>query len=167
LQLANARPPRMMNAPEWSNDLAANFGQSNQLDMSALHVSVAYGKWTAVNIHIDETGVAMSALDNDDVTITPNLVSHTFNELLLKTIAGDHLPTWVVDRLNLHVLSPDMNYSRVGVSFDVLKGNTYKLTISASCGLTSCKDLDVQKILSLDRNAIKQLNPTVSFEKRF
>src|SRR6185369_15130570 len=102
-----------------------------------------------------------------DVTITPNLVSHTFNELLLKTIAGDHLPTWVVDRLNLHVLSPDMNYSRVGVSFDVLKGNTYKLTISASCGLTSCKDLDVQKIISLDRNAIKQLNPTVSFEKRF
>ena len=117
-QLVNARPTRVMNAPEEADPaFAANFGMANSLDMSALHLSIAYGKWTACNIHIDETGIAMSAFDNNDVTITPNVISHFFNELLLKTIIlDDRVPSWFIDRINLHILSPEMNYRRLGVS---------------------------------------------------
>ena len=148
---------------------AANFGTANSLDMSALHVSIAYGKWTACNIHIDETGIAMSDVNNN-LTITPNVVHHFVNELLLKSIVGEHLPTWFLDRFNLHVLSPQMNYSRLGVSFDIAKGPTYKLTISASCGLTSCQDIAYSKLLSFDHatiSTLKQLNPTLTFTKSF
>jgi len=68
-----------------------------------------------------------------------------------------------------------MNYRRLGVSYDIVKGSTYKLTISASCGLTSCKDVEFSKLVSLDKHtllkfdtdALKQLNPTVTFTKRF
>jgi hypothetical protein len=166
-QLANARPPRMLNAPEMDPAFGAYFGEANSLNMSALHMSIAYGKWTSCNIHIDETGIAMSDVANN-LTITPNVISHLFNELILKTIILDekaHLPAWFIDRLNLHILSPEMDYRRIGLSFDVLKGKTYKLTISASCGLTSCQDIDFKKIITLD--GLKQLNPTVGFTKRF
>jgi hypothetical protein len=166
-QLANARPPRL-NTPEPDPAFAGYFGEANSLNMSALHISVAYGKWTACNIHIDETGIAMADLDNN-VTITPNVVHHLFNELIIKTIIAEkaHIPSWVLDRLNIHVLSPEMNYRRLGLSFDVLKGKNYKLTLSASCGLTSCKDIDFSKVFTLDKEALKSINPTVSFTKHF
>jgi hypothetical protein len=167
-QLANARPPRH-GAPEMDQNFAANFATANSLNMSALHISVAYGKWTACNIHIDETGIAMSDVNNN-LALTPNLINHSFNELFLKTILGEHLPTWFLDRFNLHVLSPEMNYSRIGVTFDVLKGATYKLTLSASCGLTSCKDIAYSKLINFDSSTLstlKQLNPTLTLTKHF
>jgi len=168
-QLANARPPRH-GAPEMDQDFSAYFGTANQeLKMSALHIAIAYGKWTACNIHIDETGIAMFD-PNNNLTITPNVIHHFMNELLLKTIAGDYLPNWFLDRFNLHVLSPQMNYSRLGVSFDIAKGQTYNLTISASCGLTSCQDIAYSKLLSFDKSSLdtlKQLNPTLTFTKHF
>ena len=166
-QLADARPPRS-GAPEMDLDFAGNFGAANTINLSALHISVAFGKWTECNIHIDETGIAMTDMANN-LTITPNVASHFANELLLKTIAGEalKLPTWFLDRFNLHFLSPEMGYRRVGVSMDVLKGKSYKLTISASCGLTSCPDIDFSKVIKLDTDALKSLNPTVTFTKRF
>lgn len=164
-RLRDARPPHL-NSPEMDSGFAENFGEANTLNLSALHISVAFGKWTECNIHIDETGIAMADLHNN-VTITPNAINHTFNELLLKTIAGEHLPTWFIDRVNLHVLSPEMGYKRLGISVDVLKGDSYKLTISASCGLTSCQDIEFSKILRLDSNAIKSLNPTINLTGKF
>jgi len=168
LQLASARPPRMRGdiTPEFDSDFAAPFGESTSLDMSALHISIAYGKWTSCNIHIDETGVAMESVDGD-VAITPNVGHHSVNELIVKTFIGEHLPTWFVDRFNLHFLSPQMNYSRVGASFDLMKGKTYKLTLTASCGISSCQDIDVSKMIKLDANAWKQINPTLSFTKHW
>jgi hypothetical protein len=168
-QLANARPPRH-GAPEMDQDFAGYFGTANQeLKMSALHIAVAYGKWTACNIHIDETGIAMSDPQNN-LTITPNVLYHFPNELLLKSIAGEHLPTWFLDRFNLHVLSPEMNYSRIGMSFDFLKGQTYKLTLTASCALTTCPDIAYSKLLTFDHatlHTLKQFNPTLTFRKDF
>jgi hypothetical protein len=165
-RLQDARPPRLLNAPEMDRGFAENFGGANSLDLSALHISVAFGKWTACNIHVDETGIAMTDIRNN-VTITPNVISHFFNELAFKTIAGEKLPTWFIDRVNLHVLSPEMGYRRLGVSADILKGESYKLTISASCGLTSCADVAFSRILRLDTNALKSINPTITFTKRF
>jgi hypothetical protein len=167
-QLQDTKPP-LLNAPEMDRGLSAHFGEANTLNLTALHISVAFGKWTECNIHIDETGIGMKDLQNN-LTITPNVVHHLFNELLLKTFAGEALglPTWVLDRFNLHVLSPEMAYERVGISVDVLKGESYKLTISASCGLTSCKDIDVSRIFSADvLKGLGGLNPTVGFEKRW
>jgi hypothetical protein len=166
-QLADARPPGR-GVPEMDMDFAGYFGTANTINLSALHISVAFGKWTECNIHIDETGIAMTDLANN-LTITPNVASHFANELLLKTIAGEalKLPTWFLDRFNFHFLSPEMGYRRVGVSMDVLKGKTYKLTISASCGLTSCPDIDLVKVIKLDTDALKSINPTVTFTKRF
>jgi hypothetical protein len=168
LQLENARPPRMRgdHTPEFDPGFAAPFGESTQLNMSALHVSIAYGKWTICNIHVDETGIAMESQDGD-VSITPNAGTHSGNELIFKTFAGEHLPTWFIDRFNFHILSPDMNFNRIGASFDILKGKTYKLTLTASCGLSSCQDIDVTKLVKLDANAWKQLNPTLSFTKHW
>ena len=164
-QLQDARPP-LLNAPQMDSGFSEKFGAANTLDLSALHISVAFGKWTECNIHVDETGVAMADLHNN-ATITPNAISHLFNELVFKTLAGEHLPTWFIDRVNLHVLSPKMGYRRLGIGVDVLKGDSYKLTISASCGLTSCQDIEFSKILRLDLNAIKSLNPTVNLTGKF
>lgn len=171
-QLLNAQPPRMLNAPQWSNELAANFATANTQDISALHVSVAFGKWTECNIHIDETGITMTDMENF-LSLTPNAGQHTINELLVKTILAEarSLPTWFTDRFNLHVLGPQVNYQRIGASFDVLKGKNYKLTVMASCGLMQCRDVQFSKMLTLNLNdkvdLLKQLNPTVMFEKRF
>jgi len=55
----------------------------------------------------------------------------------------------------------------LGLSFDVLQGKTYKLTLSASCGLTSCQDINVSKVFTLDTGALKQFNPAIGFTKRF
>ena len=166
-QVLNSRPSiRNANDPQFDEGFAANFGDSNPLNLTALHIAVAYGKWTACNIHIDETGITMAGLGNN-VSVTPNVVGHFFNELGFKTILGEHLPDWFIDRVNLHVLSPDMDYRRLGVSVDVLKGDSYKVTLSASCGLTNCSDIDVSKIIRLDTNALKSLNPTINFSGRF
>jgi hypothetical protein len=165
-RLQDARPPRLLNAPEMDSGFAEHFGAANSLDLSALHISVAFGKWTECNIHVDETGIAMTDIRNN-VTITPNVISHFFNELAFKTIAGEGLPTWFIDRVNLHVLSPEMGYRKLGLSVDVLKGDSYRLTISASCALTSCPDIAFSKILKLDPDALKSINPTIGFTKHF
>lgn len=162
----------MLNAPQWGNELAANFATANTQDISALHVSVAFGKWTECNIHIDETGITMTDMETF-LSLTPNARQHTVNELLVKTILAEALspPTWFTDRFNLHVLGPQVNYKRIGASFDVLKGKNYKLTVMASCGLMQCRDVQFSKMLTLNLNdkvdLLNQLNPTVMFEKRF
>jgi hypothetical protein len=166
MRLPDARPPGLRDEPQMSSEIAGTFGIANTLNLSALHISVAFGKWTECNVHIDETGVAMVD-EHNNLTITPFAVHHLFNELIFKTIGGEHLPTWFVDRVNLHVLSPEMGFKRLGVSIDLLKGETYKLTISASCGLTSCRDIDYSQIIKLNRNALGSLNPAVVFTKHF
>lgn len=165
MRLQDARP-KLRDTPEMDDGFAGHFGLGNKVDLSALHVSVAFGKWTECNIHIDETGVAMAG-PNGDVSITLNAVPHLFNELIFKTFGGEKLPTWFIDRVNLRVLSPEMGYGKIGLSADILKGESYKLTISASCGLTSCPDIAFSKVLKLDTDALKSLNPTINFTKRF
>jgi hypothetical protein len=121
-RLEDSQPP-LLSSPKMDSRIAENFAEANPFNLSALHISVAFGKWTECNIHIDETGVAMADLNNN-LSLTLNFISHTFNELLLKTIFGAHLPTWFVDRVNLHVLSPEMGYKSLGIGVDMLKGDS-------------------------------------------
>jgi hypothetical protein len=170
--------PNFRDTPEMDRDFAGYFGAANPLDLSALHISVAdVGKSSKCNIHVDATGIAMVDLqDPSNFSITPNFLPHLVNELLFKTVAEKklHLPTWFIDRVNLHVLSPETNYRRIGVSVDVLKGRSYKLTLSASCGLASCPDVEFSKILKLDvselnsfKDALMTLNATANLTGRF
>jgi hypothetical protein len=166
-QIENARPPRMLNAPEFDPGFAANFGTANTIDLSALHISVAFGStWTECNIHVDETGIVMSDLKNN-LSVTPNVGSHFPNELIFKAIIGEHLPTWFIDRVNLHVFSPETGYNRLGLSVDVMKGETYRLTLTATCGLTQCSDVSLSKMIMLDKEAFKAVNPTLTYTRRF
>lgn len=190
LQLEQARPPGLTGGVEMDSSFSALFGAARTINMTALHFSIAWtdhgldGKSEPgcyCNVHIDDTGVAMmDGLEN--LSITPNLFHHTFNELIIKTILAKAvgMPDWFKDRFNLHVLSPEMNYERLGVSFDILKGNSYRLTLTASCGLTQCDDVQWSKFVPdglsglLDKDfytgiptVLKQLSPTLSFEKSF
>src|SRR5690606_33720604 len=161
LQVENAKPP-LLNAPTWDNSFAQHFGTANPANLTALHISVAFGKgWTECNIDIDETGITMVDMLNN-LSITPAVFNHSANELIFKTILGEHLPTWVIDRVNLHVLSPEMGYERIGIGFDVAKKSSVKVTFTASCSLMSCKDIEFSKVMKLDGNALKSLNPTLS-----
>ena len=68
---------------------------------------------------------------NNFLSLTPNAGQHTVNELLIKTIAAEglNLPAWFLDRFNFHFLGPQVNYQRIGASYDIMKGKTYKLTV--------------------------------------
>lgn len=190
LQLEQARPPGLMDGIETAPSSSALFGASRTIDLSALHLSIAWtdhgldGKCAPgcyCNVHIDDTGVAMiDALGN--LTITPNLFSHTFNELLIKTILAQPvgLPDWFRDRFNLHVLSPEMNHERLGISFDILKSSTHRLTLTASCGLTQCDDVQWSRLVPdapsglFDKDfytgipsVLKQLSPTLTYTRSF
>jgi hypothetical protein len=142
LRISDARPARLHNwqdPPEMDDRFSGNFGNDIKLDFSALHAAVArFGTLknprTMCNIHVDETGIAMAAADGD-VVITLSALPHLLNELLFKTKLEGKLPDWFIDRFNLNILSPGMNYSKVGVSFDLAKGKNFRWTISGSWGL--------------------------------
>jgi hypothetical protein len=144
LRIADARPSRFRNwrdAPEMDDRFSANFGNEINLNFSALHAAVArFGSLknprTMCNFHVDETGIAMAAVDGD-IIITPSFLPHLFNELLFKTKLEGKLPDWFIDRFNLNIFSPGMSYSKVGVSFDLMKGKNFRWTIFGSWGLTS------------------------------
>ena len=180
VQLHNARLPGLNDNLKLDNGIAQRFGNGNSLDLSALHISVAFGhKRTRCNIHIDKTGIAMADMDDNNVSITPDSIPHLFNDLILKTYAAEVLPHWFVDRVNLHLFSPSMGYGRAGVSADLIKRESFKVTIAASCGLRSCTNISFSKVLGLDTKGmlelnageavkvLKSINPTISISGKF
>ncbi len=143
-------------------NFGATFGEAPKLKLAALHVAVAHNKPNAICLaHIDEVGVAMFD-ESNNLSLTPDFVYHFVNELLFKSIIGKGLPDWVKEGVNIHVGSQDMGYSRIGVSVDVARGSWYRVTVTASCGLGSCSNIDVGRMVRLDLSSYKHINPTIS-----
>ena len=150
---------------DFDDEFSALFGSANKLDLSALHIAIAFGKRNECNIHIDRTGVAMWDMQ-EGIALTPGTVHHFFNELVLKSYVAPVFGTWFADRANVHVLSPEMAYRRLGVSLDVVKRDNFKISFSASCGLSKCQDIKFSKVVKLDGQALKSINPTLSISGR-
>lgn len=132
--------PLLLDAPEMDGFFAANFGDDIRMDFSALHASVAefqsFKTPIMANVHVDDAGITMVG-PNNQLSITPNVITHLFNELLFKTFLDGILPDSVIDRFNFNIASPYQNFSRLGMSFDLAKTDTYRWTVNTSVGLTA------------------------------
>jgi hypothetical protein len=100
-------------------------------EMSSLHCAVSN---QGCNIHVDDVGfVLYDHLGN--LVVDPDVVQHLFNELIFKTYGKSVLPEAIVNRLNLVLPSTANDFNRVGVSVDVYKTKTYRVTASATCSI--------------------------------
>jgi hypothetical protein len=169
LRIADARPS-LLKGPEMDQQFSGHFGEAFKMNLRALHVGVGFGsdpKDNVCNVHIDEMGIEM-ADENGNVSITPNIGFHTASELILKSIIP--VPEWVKTNVDFHFLSADMGYRRIGVSVHLYKTPKLKVTLSASCGLTSCDNVDWRGFLSMDKlrslDLWKQINPTLNISGR-
>ena len=98
-------------------------------DLSSLHCGISDD---TCNIHIDEMGFVMTG-PNGDVVVDPDFLRHTLVELLWKTNLKGKIPLWALDRFSFVVPSSPNDYSRAGLSFDLLQSKPYKLTLTGSC----------------------------------
>lgn len=166
LRIADAHPS-YLKGPEMDQRFSGYFGEAFKMNLKALHVGVGFGSKpenNMCNVHIDEMGIEMMD-ENGNVSVTPNVGYHLANELIVKSkIPG--LPNWVKTNVNLHFLSADMGYNRIGASVDLYKSSRLKITVSASCALTSCDNIDYKGFVSFDRlkslDFWKQFNPTIN-----
>ena len=166
LRVSDARPS-FLKGPEMDRQFSGYFGEAYKMNLKALHIGVGFGSTAEsdmCNVHIDEMGIEMADVSGN-ISVTPNVSYHLFNELLLKSeIPG--MPEWVKTHVNFHVLSPDIGYKRIGLSIDAVKTSRFKITISASCGLKSCDNVDYSGFLSLDKlqtlDLWKKINPTIN-----
>jgi hypothetical protein len=147
------------------------FAEAFKMNLQALHVGVGFGsdpKDNVCNVHIDELGIEMVD-ESGNLSVTPVVGAHTFSELILKSIIP--VPEWVKTNVDLHVLSPAMGFTRLGASVHLYKTPKLRVTLSASCGLTSCDNVDWGGFLSIDKlktlDLWKQINPTLSVSGEF
>ncbi len=98
-------------------------------DLSSLHCAIADD---VCNIHIDEMGFVMTG-PSGDVVVDPDFLRHTIVELLWKTNLKGKIPIWALDRFSFTIPSSRNDFSRAGVSFDLVQSKTYKLTLAGSC----------------------------------
>jgi hypothetical protein len=114
------------------NRFSANFGDRLDLpDLTSLHCAVSPYE---CNVHIDEMGFVMTDA-NGSVIVNPNAPRHTAVELLWKTNLKGKVPQWVLDRFSFDIFSTPNDFSRVGVSFDLVQSEKYKLTLRGGCGV--------------------------------
>lgn len=169
LRVADAQPS-LLNAPQMDQQFSGYFAEALKVNLKALHIAVILGsnpKDNLCKVHIDEVGIEMLD-ENGNVSLTPNIGFHTASELILKSIIP--VPEWVKTNVDLHFLSADMGYRRIGASIHLYKTPKLKITLSASCGLTSCDNVDWRGFLSLDKlrtlDLWKQINPTLNISGR-
>jgi len=114
----------------WSAGYASQFGKDPEpLDISALHFAVAPDR---VNVHIDETGFVFLDADRD-LVVGPNAGHHIVNELLWKTLL--RLPDWMAERIDIVMPNSANDFSRGGVSVDVRRWKTYRVTVTGTCSI--------------------------------
>ena len=170
LRISDARPS-LLKAPEMDQQFSGYFAEAFNMNLRALHVGVGFGsepKDNVCNVHIDELGIEMVD-ESGNLSVTPVVGAHTFSELILKSIIP--VPEWVKTNVDLHVLSPSMGFSRLGASVHLYKTPKFRVTLSASCGFTSCDNVDWGGFLSIDKlktlDLWKQINPTLSVSGEF
>jgi len=84
-----------------------------------------------VNVHIDQTGFLFEGA-NGDLVVGPNFLDHIVNELVWKTILP--LPSWLAERMDLIAPNSTNDFSRFGVSFDLIQRKNFKVTATGTCG---------------------------------
>jgi hypothetical protein len=121
------------NQPAADPRYSARFGDNMNLpDLSALHCGVSkYG----CNIHIDEMGFVMEDAYGN-VIVDPDFLRHALVELVWKTNLKGTLPLWALDRVSFDIMSSPQDFSRAGVSIDLIQSDRYKLTLRGSCGVS-------------------------------
>jgi hypothetical protein len=114
---------------EWSNAYGSQFGKDPQpLDITSLHFAVAPDR---VNIHIDETGFVFEGVGGE-LAVGPNFGDHIVNELVWKTLLP--LPSWLAERMDVIMPNSSNDFSRFGVSATLVKGKSYRVTATGTCG---------------------------------
>jgi len=102
-------------------------------DLSSLHCAVLDDFCT---VHIDEMGFVMEA-GNGNLVVNPDFLRHTLIELVWKAKLKGKIPDWAVEHVNLIIPSSYNKFSRVGVSFDLVRSEKVKFSITGSCGAAS------------------------------
>lgn len=119
--------------PRWNVASSARFGEdpSNGLDLSSLHFAVAPDR---CNIHIDQVGFVVGATAGE-VIVDPDFAQHLVNELLWKSLATKVFPDALVDRVSIMLPSSANEYSRAGISADLIRQKNYQVTLTGSCAI--------------------------------
>lgn len=112
------------------NRFNANFNDSVD-DHSSLHCAVARD-WC--NIHIDEMGFVVTGADGG-IVLDPDFAEHLVNELLFKSKLDHKLPDWLIDRLSIVLPNSTNDYSRFGLSFDLMQQTNYRVRVTGSCSV--------------------------------
>ncbi len=97
---------------QW-RDFAANFGEDLTVDLYSLHFAVSPD---LCNVHLDKTGFTVR-LPDGSIVLTPDMLHHIGNELLLKTNFKALMPQrlkWVIDRISLVLPNAANGYARAG-----------------------------------------------------
>ena len=128
LRWSDGRPG--FNIPALDAGFNAHFGDNPELpDLSALHCAIT-DKY--INVHIDQMGFVMETPDG--IVVTPDFLRHLLVELGWKTMLRGKIPDWVVEQVNPILPSSPNNFSRIGLSVDVIKRENVKLSVTGSCG---------------------------------
>ena len=119
--------------PRWNAASGARFGEgpSNSVDQSSLHFAVAPDR---CNIHVDEMGFVIGGAAGE-VSVDPDFAQHLVNELLWKSLASKVFPDSLVDRLSIMLPSSSNEYSRAGITADLMRQKNYKVTLTSSCSV--------------------------------
>jgi hypothetical protein len=73
-------------------------------------------------------------LDADgDLVVGPNASHHIVNELLWKTLLD--LPAWMAEGVEIITPNSENDFSRIGVSVDLLKQKSYGVTLTGTCAI--------------------------------
>jgi|SRR5437588_8781462 hypothetical protein len=100
-------------------------------DHSSIHAAVSADY---CNVHIDEMGFVMTGLDGQ-IVVDPDFAQHLVTELMFRTKLDHKLPNWLIDRLSLALPNSTNEYSRVGLSFDLVQKKDFHVRVSGSCSI--------------------------------
>jgi len=119
--------------PRWNVASSARFGEnlSDGVDLSSLHFAVAPDR---CNVHIDQIGFVVGSTAGE-VIVNPDFAQHLVNELLWKSLATKVFPDTLVDRVSIMLPSSVNEYSRAGISVDLMKQKDYRVTLTGSCAI--------------------------------
>ena len=70
-----------------------------------------------------------------DLVVDPDFAQHLVNELLWKSKGTNLFPDWLVDRVSIILPSSSNEYSRIGVTGDLLRQKNYRVTVTGSCSI--------------------------------
>jgi hypothetical protein len=119
--------------PKWNVSDSARFGDdpSKSLDLSSLHFAVAPDR---CNVHIDETGFVIIG-PTGELVVDPDFAQHLVNELFWKSKGTNLLPGWLVDRISIMLPNSNNEFSRIGITADLLRQKSYKVSVTGSCSI--------------------------------